>query len=864
MTIRTLLILVFTARVVWAQNGDKAGESQSNTVPSALIPPAPVLTAEEQLKTFRLPAGFRAEIVAAEPLVTTPIAAQFDHQGRLWVVEMNGYMPTPDGLGESAPTGNIVILTDTDGDGRMDRRTVFLGGLVMPRSVMLLGDGALVVEPPRLWYARDKDGDGVCDSKELVADDYATQDDPKLGERANPEHASNSPVWALNNWIYSANHPMKFRWNGGTNWVRRATISRGQWGLSQDDFGRLYYNSNSDPLRGDFVSAEDLNRNPNLRQPFGADVQLEKDLRVYPIRVNPGVNRGYQKGQLRPDGRLATFTGACGPVVYRGDQFPDEYHGDAFFCEPTANLVRRERIVEHDGLITATNAIPEGEFLASTDERFRPVNLLNGPDGCLYVVDIARGLIQHRIYLTSYLRKQIESRQLQTPVNLGRIYRIVNTARPRPVVPPIAQPTEDDLLKWLSHPNGWWRDRAQQLLVERRNPALAGRLRDLAQAANNPSVPGRLHALWVLEGLGQIDLPTVDRALQDPSSRVRTAGLRLLGPLLTGPTHDEAALLLLRRAGFLPGAEQVQLFLTLGSLHTPAAETIMKVLVMNSSPSPLRYDAVVSGLGGHELEFLDGLVSDPLCGPDKGAHAALVRRLAECVGVEGKPDRVEHLLHLAGNRRAGDWQQLAMLDGLASIMPPKPKDRPAPTVRPFRFAAQPTGWAALKLAGLAEVERRVERLEPLVSWEGDGKAAPAPVPVASKLSPDEEASLARGRELYTVVCGACHQPHGNGQEGLAPPLRESEWAVGSEQRIVRIVLHGLRDAVTVKGRKWELNMPAFAEALDDQQIADAITYIRREWGHTANPVSAASVKVVRAANAKREDSWTEAELLRVP
>ncbi|KAB2660106.1 MAG: c-type cytochrome [Verrucomicrobia bacterium] len=864
MMIRPILLLALAAVPVLAQNGDHAGEVQAERVPAHLIPPAPVLSPEDQIKTFRLPPGFAAEIVAAEPLVTTPVSAQFDHRGRLWVVEMNGYMPTPDAAGERVPSGNIVILTDTDGDGRMDRRTVFLGGLVMPRSVMLLGDGALVAEPPRLWFAHDRDGDGVCDAKEVVADDYATQDDPKLGEKANPEHASNSPTWAMDNWIYSANHTVRLRWNGGTNWLRRPTIFRGQWGLSQDDAGRLYHNSNSDALRGDLVPSEYLDRNPNLRQPYGANVQLERDQRVFPVRVNPGVNRGYQPGQLREDGRLATFTGACGPAVYRGDQFPEEYRGDVFFCEPTGNFVRRERIVERDGVLSATNAVPGGEFLASTDERFRPVNLLNGPDGCLYVVDIARGLIQHRIYLTSYLRKQVESRNLQVPVNLGRIYRIVDTRRPRAKTVAAELPGTDELLALLSHPNGWWRDRAQQMLVERRDASVAPRLRGLVLPEKNPSAPGRLHALWTLEGIGQVDLPTLDRAVQDPSTKVRVAALRLIEPFLQGPTRQEASLVLLRRAGFLPGAEQVQLFLTMTALKTQAADTILRVLLMNSPASPLRYDAVASGLGGRELEFLEGLVADPVCGPDKKEHAGLVRRLAECVAVEGKIDRVEHLLHLAGNRRAGDWQQLAMLDGLLSIVPVATKGRPAPAVRGFRFAAQPVGWAALKLADPQEVRARVQRLEPLVGWEGDGKAAPAPLPVATKLSADEEASFTRGKDLYAVVCGACHQPHGNGQEGLAPPLRDSEWVLGSEQRNVRIALHGLRDPVTVKGRKWELNMPALGEALDDQQIADALTYIRREWGHTVAPVTAATVKAVRAATAKREDSWTEAELLRVP
>jgi mono/diheme cytochrome c family protein len=744
----------------------------------------------------------------------------------------------------------------------MDQRTVFLGGLVMPRSVMLFREGALVAEPPRLWYARDTDGDGQCDSKELVADDYATQNDPKLGAKSNPEHASNSPTWALDNWIYSANHTTRFRWRGGTNWQRGVTIFRGQWGLAQDDLGRLFYNSNSDPLRADFVPTAYLERNPNLRQPFGGNVQIERDMKVNTLRVNPGVNRGYQPNQLTADGKLATFTGACGPVVYRGDQFPDAYRGDAFLCEPTGNFVRREKLTEKDGVITGANAHPGAEFLASVDERFRPVNLMNGPDGCLYVVDMARGLIQHRIYLTSYLRKQIESRQLQAPNDQGRIYRIVHTGKARRAETLPAKPSEDALLAKLDHPNGWWRDRAQQLLVESRNAALAPRLREMVKATKTVGARGRLHALWTLEGLEQVDLATLEAATEDPSPEVRAAGLRLIDGQLRGTQREQAMLLLMRRAGFLSGPEQLQLLFTLTTAATPQADTVLRVLLMNGASSTLRQDAAISGLGGRELEFLEGLLSDPICGPEKKEHASLVKRLAQCVAIEGKPSRVDRMLEVASLRKTGDWQQLALLDGLASTVPAVVKGRPAPAVKPVRFASQPKGWEALQRIELPQIRERLDRVAPMIAWVGDGKT-----PVETKvreLSESEEASFKRGKELYMVVCGACHQPHGNGQEGLAPPLKESEWVLGSEARMVRMVLHGVRDAITVKGQKWELNMPAFNEALEDQQIADSLTYVRREWGNTAAPVSVETVKRIRAETAGREDSWTEAELLKVP
>lgn len=850
------------AHSLHAQSGDKSGEQQPDRVPAEIIPPAPVLSPEEQINTFQLPPGFRVEVVAAEPLINTPVAVQFDHQGRLWAVEMSGYMRNFEGTGEDEAVGRIVILTDVDGDGRMDQRTVFLEDLVMPRSVMLFRDGALVAEPPHVWFARDTNGDGQADEKEIVIRNYATQNDPTLGPRSNPEHASNSLTWAMDNWIYSANHTTRYRYSNGT-WVEDPTHFRGQWGLTQDDVGRLYFNSNSDQLRADFIPGNYLARNPNLRQPFGRNVQLVRDQRVWPARVNPGVNRGYQPNQLTPEGRLATFTGACGPVVYRGHQFPEEFRGNVFLCEPTGNLIRRNRITDNAGELSAVNPYERGEFLASTDERFRPVNLHNGPDGSLYIVDMARGLIQHRIYLTSYLRRQLASRDLEAPVHLGRIYRVVHEGSSPTADFLPAQPSTEQLLSRLEHPNGWWRDRAQQLLIERADAAAIPSLRKMVAPNGNRAPLGRLHALWTLEGLGALDLKVLESALEDPYPPVRIAALRQLESFLQGSEKESAQLLLLRRAGFLPGAEQLQLLVTLGEMRTPQADAILRILLLNGPVSRLRTDAALSGLYGRELEFIEGLLADPVCGPEKKDHAPMVQRLAECVANEASPDRLARLIDRIARIPTGSWQQLALLDGIRNTIPRAQAGRPAPRIQTIELTARPAGWTELARAGSEDITKRLADIQPLIRWPGDGAAAEV---IARPLNEVELASFERGKELYPVVCGACHQPHGDGQEGLAPPIRESEWTTGSEGRLVRIVLHGLRDAITVKGQKWELNMPGFSEALDDAQIADLLTYTRREWGHEAEPVSETTVRSIRESEAKAEryDQWTETELLKLP
>jgi putative membrane-bound dehydrogenase-like protein len=484
-----LLLLTLAAGLsVRAQNGDKAGEAQPPPNPAWVIPSAPALRPEDQLRTFKVPTGFHVELVAADPLVHDPVAMTIAPDGRLWVVEMADYMQDLEGRGANERNGRIVILSDTDGDGRMDKRSVFLDGLELPRAVSLVDDGALVIEPPHLWFVRDTNGDGVADSKVEIADDFGT--------RLNIEYLPNGLLWSLDNWIYNAslsltasgNKTLRFRYEGGGKFTRESTVTRGQWGISQDSTGRLYYNSNSDPLRFEAIPAAYLSRNPGFAA-AGANVQLVPALlKVWPGRITTGINRGYKT--LDANGRMYFVTAACSPLVYRGAIFPPEFRGDVFVAEPTGNLIKRIKLTEKDGAVLGANAYEGTEFLTSTDERFRPLNLYNGPDGALWIVDFYRGLIQEREFITTYLRKQVEARGLERPIGLGRIWRVVPDATPAlKLEPTLAQATPLQLVDALGDGNGWTRDTAQRLLVEKRaavkDPAVAAALRKMAVNGRN-------------------------------------------------------------------------------------------------------------------------------------------------------------------------------------------------------------------------------------------------------------------------------------------------------------------------------------------------------------------------------------------
>lgn len=858
---RLLLILILAAAELSAraQRGDIKGEAQNPRVPREKIPPAPPLPPAQALATFKLAAGFRIELVAAEPMVESPVTATFDPDGRLWVVEMRGFMPNADGLGETEPVGRISVLEDTDGDGRMDKSTVFLDGLVMPRALLLAGSGAIIAEPPNLWFVRDTNGDGQADDKKLVTSDYGIQADPRLGLNANPEVASNGLLWATDNWIYSANHTTRFRYAAG-QWSPEPTLFRGQWGLTQDEYGRLFYNSSTDQLRGDLVPTQYLGRNPNYRIALGANVQIAKDQSVWPSRVNPGVNRGYQQGQLREDGTLATFTAACGPLIYRGDQFPPAFRGNAFVCEPTGNLIRRNILVETNAVIIATNAYDRAEFLTSTDERFRPVNLFHGPDGALYVVDMYHGILQHRNYLTTYLRQQALDRGLDKPINLGRIYRIVHAAPKRAARPQLARAGSADLVKCLEHPNGWWRDTAQRLLVERADLSVVPKLKKMAVSHSEPFA--QLRALWTLEGLGQLDAGTLQAAFHSPAPKIRAAALRLSEPLLKTSAPAELLRRVLKLTEDNQADVQLQLAFTLGEIKSSEAEAALATVLRKNAAQAYIRDAVITSLAGRELEFVERLLMDKAWNSNTAGFAEALNALARSVFTEAKPERIGRLLEIAAAQIGRThWRQLALLDGIIATAPPATPGRPALKIKTVQLPAEPKGLAALSKNATPEARARLDKIASLLAWPG--KPGASSLEAVKPLTPEQQARFKAGQELYVATCGACHQPNGNGQEGLAPPLAGSEWAVGPEQRMVRIALNGVRGPLTVKGQKFDMDMPPLG-VLDDEQIANILTYIRREWGHTASPIEPATVAKIRAETEKREDAWSEKELLDIP
>ena len=840
---RIPLLAALWAASLCAQIGDKAGEPQVQLVPDALIPAAPALTPQEELKSFRIAKGYQITLAASDPQVGDPVAAQFGPDGRLWVVEMQGYMPDLDGTTEDQPRGRVVVLEDKDGDGVFETSTVFLDNVVMPRALALHRDGVLVGAPPHLWFCRDTDGDGKADEKTEVATDFGVRVDPSRPQLANPERAPNALLWGHDNWLYVGAYTARFKFKDG-RWVRGLSNFRGQWGLSQDDFGHLYHNSNSDQMRADVIPSSYLNRNPNLGRTTGLNWKVAKEQLVWPIRVNPGINRGYRPEMLR-DFKLKEFTAACSPWIYRADLFPADAYGNAFVCEPAGNLIKRNVVKSEGGALVATPYYDQEEFLASTDERFRPVNLLTGPDGALYVIDLYRGIIQHRISLTTYLREQIVKRGLDKPLALGRVWRIAPEGAVVAPAKKLSAMSPSELVAELASGNAWRRETAQRLLVEAApDAALDAAL--VALAKDSPAPMGRVHALWTLEGRGAVKAEAVLAGMAHADPRVRAAAIRVSEALMASPERDA----IVARWTALAAEEAVtevqqQLALSLGEAKSAAVDLAGAALVTRAGETAFIQDAFLSGLEGREIDLFETVMRKP-ADYAKTLPAALLR----CVFSTRKPAQVEKALAIIAALPLKS-QQLTLLGSLATH----------PTVtakRPVKLAAEPASLAKLAKSKDAAMAKALAWFKSTVVWPGKPGVV---VPTVRALTNDEQALFDSGRQTFAGLCAACHQPTGKGLEGLAPPLADSEWVNGDPERIVKVVMHGLRGPIKVKGVAYSYDMPA-AGFLSDEQIAGVLTYIRREWDHEASPVPLELVKKIRAETKGRTDAWTEPELAR--
>ena len=543
------------------------------------------------LDDYEIETGFELEVLAAEPLLRAPVAMSFDDSGRIWVVEMPGYMSNMEGFGEEEPNGSIKILQDLDKDGGMDHAKIFLDSLVLPRAISHVYGGLLYAEPPYLYFTEINNDRPI--NRVVVDSLYAAE--------GNPEHQPNGLVMNIDNWIYSAKSNFRYRrWKGV--WLKEPTTFRGQWGISKDNFGRLYYNNNATQLIADYVLPNRMVRNDYVHPMSAVNQIITDDQRVYPLQATL-VNRGYINGVLNSDSLLVNVTASCGPLVYRGGAFPLEYNQNAFVCIPEANLIKRNLLTFHGDSISAKQAWEGKEFLASLDQAFRPVSLVDGPDGSMYIVDMHKGVIQHRAYASPYYKKKARASQIDTVLNYGRILKV--SASHDKVSSFKNQLHKAQLLNSLNDNNGWIRDRAQQKLIMTKDVDVIPSLVSLLLDEEKPLA--QLHALYVLEGIGELSFEILEKAAHSQNSQLVAHVLVQLEQFISVEHRLNVLTLfesLMRRNDTL-----INLYLgsSLGhwaQLSEDDFFPLLDQLLKNNPDNPILNEAILSGLSEREESFL--------------------------------------------------------------------------------------------------------------------------------------------------------------------------------------------------------------------------------------------------------------------
>lgn len=589
------------------------------------------LPPEEALKTFQLEPGLRIELVAAEPLVVSPVAFAFDDQKRLFVVENRGY-PGAVQNGDTTTLGRVALLTDTDGDGRYDKRTEFATGLGFVNGIMPWRGGLFVTAAPDILYLKDNDGDGVADEKHVVFTGFDVSKSTQL-RVSHPTLGLDGKVYITSGLVggkvTAPDHPERqavtftprdSRFDPDTLEFEN-TGGRGQYGLTFDAFGRRFVCSNRHPVLQIMLEPWQLRRNPNLA--FGEMAQevskVEGEAKVFPIS-RASVTADFMP-KLMAAPHSGTFTSACSVFVYGGTALAEEHVGNVFICEPAQNLVQRQVFRTEGASLRAELPYRGKEFLASTDSWFRPVFVHSGPDGALYVVDMHRREIDHPVYVPEEARGRLD---FESGKDTGRIYRIVKDGPSKTV--PAAGATTADLVRDLESADEWWRERAQRLLVEKADRgAIAGVER---VAKNSPRPESRVRAVWTLRGLKGLSGEALIAALKDKDARVREQAVQLAEEQMAQSPNLLPAVI--AAAGDTDARVRFCAALALGTATDARVVPALAAIAARDGADRWTRAAVLSGIGSRMDDFLAAFQAQKSADPK--AFAAVMEQLGRMFG----------------------------------------------------------------------------------------------------------------------------------------------------------------------------------------------------------------------------------------
>ena len=700
------------------------------------------------LGTFKIKEGFTLELAAAEPLVVDPVAMAFDEKSRLYVIEMIGYSEHREDR-----LGRVRLLEDIDRDGSFDKSTIFAKDLSWPTAVACYDGGIFVGATPDIIYLKDNDGDLKADERRVVLTGFG-----KGVERLNMQSLMNSFRWGLDNRIHGSASGTRGEVHvpgspelGSVSFIRsdfsfnprtfefRLESGGAQHGMDFDSTGRKFVCSNSRHIQQVMYNQRYVGDNPNF-MPTSPLIDIAIDGGAAPVfRRSPdeawrvirtswrvkGQVRGPVEGGGRPSGY---FTAATGITIYDGSVWPNEYMGDAFIADCGSNLIHRKKLYANGPKLTAMRPKDEktSEFLASTDNWFRPVQMEIGPDGALYIADMYREVIEHPWSLPHGIKQHID---LDSGNDRGRIYRIVPEKFVQPIIPNFGNLSERELIQMLEHPSAWHRSTASRLLFERQKRSSIEPLRQLAQ--DGKTEYGRMQALYVLAGMDALISTDLVEACLDVSPIVRKHAIILIEDFLSegqaevvSKEKDLTPLIksIIRVSNDEDKSVRYQLSWTLGKLEFTEKINILARLLQKAGGDPWQLTALLNAVTGN--------------------YDVIIEKLKMSSGFAASPF-TESVLNSLERMQAGSMAQFSFSSSKAGYRPQRFK--PSDKIDPDR-------------------EKVINRFRPALGLRGDAKL---------------------GRELFEQRCAACHRLGGIGLN-IGPDLK-SVRANGNEKLLVSLI-----------------------------------------------------------------------------